>query len=167
MPDFIHVSRPLTFVGQLKYMHKHQGHSSKLGHVMFLSGDHYWLCAPKPSPVSSAALMAAWSHTWGQRGRKTIREGMKPPPPEPPALVPVSAQKQVKRIPSPKSMAQGRESRGCEPLILQGTSKLLCTSTAPASLLLCLPEADRKEGAQLLASHPSVSQLAECAGQEA
>lgn len=40
-------------------------------------------------------------------------------------------------------------------------------SMAPARLLLCPQETDKKEGAQLLASYLSVSQLAEPAGQEA
>lgn len=52
-------------------------------------------------------------------------------------------------------------------LILPHTSELLCTSTASVSLLLCFSETDRKEGEQLLASHSSMSQFAECAGQEA
>lgn len=42
----------------------------------------------------------------GQGERKTIRHGMELPPPAPPVLVPVSAQREIKRIPSPKSMVQ-------------------------------------------------------------
>lgn len=162
-----HMWAGLDFCGtahtyKVEYMHEHQGHRSKLGHVKFPSGDHYCLCAPKPSPVSSADLMAAWSHTWvgGEKDPQTW-DGTA-------STCTASSGTSLcsegdKENTLPKIYGTGRE---CEPLIQPGTSKQLCTSTAPASLLLCLPEADRKEGAELWASHPSMSQPAECAGQE-
>ena len=119
--------------------------------------------------ISSAALTTTWSHTrWGLEEETGAAEmvwnhlHLRCQSWHQPLL-----RSRWRGRPLQNVRHRGEKAGGCEPLILPGISKRLCKGADPAPPLLCLPEANRKEGAQLLASHPSMSQLAEFAGQEA
>lgn len=107
--------------------------------------------------------MESHSHS-DNRGERSTRDGLKPPSHI--GTSPYMLSKYREYLPQ-NARHEREKAGGCEPPVEPGTSKGLCLSTAAAHPLLCPPEADRKEGAQLLAPYPSMSQLAELAGQEA
>lgn len=168
MPNFTHASRPLTFVRQLAHVKLNIRTSTKvaawnLAMWWSLRGSTLDIGTRNILGISSAALMATRSSGWGQRGRKGHQRWT-----ETTSTCATSSGTSLcseasreKSISKTYSTGERRTSRTFR------FSNSSARAQPPLHRGSCLPEADRKEGAQLLASHPSMSQLAESAGQEA